>query len=481
MFCPKCGKQIPEGARFCGGCGNPVQMITGAAGHGSSAGKPPKAPKPPKTPKAPKAPKASKQPVQSAVPTPQPPIQSAIPAPQQPAQSAIPTPQQPVQSAPAQQQSAQSQSAEASDATLLLSPQPVVQQPVSMPAVNLPSDVAMTQKTRDEERKNRKLTIILCVVLFVLVLVAVGMGVYYFKVLRDGDSTEPETIEEVSEQSEETEGDTPEAEEDSVESEESEKQETEEPAEQEDEGVVSDTNEVVADKILENIPKAVYSYRFNENLGNAEVVVRNAPDTEPEKADDIEPQYVRGIDGEAVYLDGTYGIKLDDVERVGNSYTVAFWMKADELHDWSPFIHIGHDLSDSDKRVRLWLGQKTDGVSVAPIISSERAATGDSYEVRPGQSKPNTISPNVWYHIVFTVDASRQGSRSGSVVGTLYVAGQYIGEGDIVLDTMNEDNFDVYLGINRWDELYPVAFDDVKIWDQVLDSGQVQELYHAYD
>lgn len=47
-------------------------------------------------------------------------------------------------------------------------------------------------------------------------------------------------------------------------------------------------------------------------------------------------------------------------------------------------------------------------------------------------------------------------------------------------DTMNADNFNVYLGINNWDQMYPVAFDEVKIWNQVLDEGQIQELYWAY-
>lgn len=28
MFCPKCGKEIPDGARFCSGCGNPIAAHT---------------------------------------------------------------------------------------------------------------------------------------------------------------------------------------------------------------------------------------------------------------------------------------------------------------------------------------------------------------------------------------------------------------------------------------------------------------------
>lgn len=390
MFCPKCGKQLSENAKFCGGCGSPVQPSVTI-----------------------------------------PPVNQTNP--------------------------------------------PSVTPPPVNPA-NLPSGLEMAQNTRDEERKNRKLTIILFTVLAVLILIAVGMGIYYFKVLRDSDdSSAAEQVEE-SDIREETEEPGEEETEDSAQTD----QATESQEAEEIVGVVSDTNEVVADTILENIPKAVYSYQFNDELGNARVVVRNEPETEPEE-DDIEPQYVRGMDGKAVYLDGTYGIKLNDVEKVGESYTVAFWMKADRLCDWSPFIHIGYDPFDSNKRVRLWLAQKTDGASIAPIISSERVETGDSFEIRPGQSMPNRIEPDVWYHIAFTVDASKQGSRTGSVLGTLYVAGQRIGDGDIVLDTMNVDDFDVYLGINCWDELYPVAYDDVKIWDQVLSGEQIQELYHAYD
>lgn len=394
MFCPKCGKQIPENAKFCGGCGNPVKPAAGVVSGG---------------------------------------------------------------------------------------PVNLAKQPE---ASNLPSGTTMTRDTRDEERKNRKLTIILSITLAVLLLVAAGMGIYYFKVLKGSEDSKPEQTERTRnpEEEEQTEG-TETGDEEQTEEEQQDTEETEqgeERTEDEEEGVVSDTNEVVGNTILENIPKAAYSYTFNDTLGKARVAVRSAPDTEPEETDDMEPQYVDGIDGKAVYLDGTYGIKLSDVEAVGDSYTVAFWMRADELYDWAPFIHIGQDLQDPGARVRLWLGQKTDTTSIAPILSSERAQTNDSVEIRPGDFVPNSMQTGVWYHIAFTVDGFRQGSKPDRLLGTLYVAGTYAAEGDVVPYTMKGDGFAVYLGINRWDQLYPVAFDDVKIWDQVLNAGQIQELYDAY-
>lgn len=414
MFCPKCGKQIPDTSRFCGGCGSAVTPLAGGdrTSKAPKPEKPSKAPKPPKTEKPPKEPKPPKQPKQP--------------------------------------------------------------------------------KTQQEDG-GKKVVLILGIVLAVLVLVAAGMGVYYFAAVKDGGRTLGNLVE--READEETEEDT----------DEEENTETEEPAGTEDVGqeenadesseedvakeeetpeedaVVSDTNEVVLGKVLKDIPKAVYSYRFDGELGNAEVVVREQPDSEPETADGEKAQYARGMDGEAVLLDGSYGLKLSDVKSVGDSYTVAFWIKAEELYDWAPFIHVGQNLLDESGRCRLWIGQKPDGDggSVGPILSSERASTNVSVEIRPDNTAQLYVG--VWYHVAFTVDGSARGSQSDRVLGTLYLAGKKIGQGDVVTDAMSGDDFEVYLGINCWDQLYPAAFDDVKIWNQALSEEQIAALCEAYE
>lgn len=440
MFCTKCGKQLSENAKFCTGCGNQVEQ--------SDAQQPKMEP-----------PKMQQ------------------PQMQQP-QMEPPKMQQPKMEAPKMQQPQMQQSMNAQNV-------PNVQAP------NMAFHLQNTQETKQMENKNKRVMIILFTVLIVLVLVAAGMAVYYFTVLK-GDSpfgikkteevTEDDSADEDDDVTDEEDNVTGDSETDTSDDAEDELSGTgsdsEQAAEAEEESL-SDTNEVVKGTILYNVPKSVYSYDFDDSLGNAQVVTRSAGETMPEIADGIEPQYVSGMDGKAVYLDGTYGIRLSDVQRVGTSYTIAFWMKADALYDWAPFIHIGYNLLDPNQRCRLWLGQKTDGVSVAPILSSELARFQASYEIRPN-STYSSMTPTVWYHIVFTVDGTKQGSGNTSVQGTLYVAGQYAGEGDVVMDAMNVDNLDVYLGINCWDVLYPVAFDSVKIWDQALDAKQVKELFDAY-
>lgn len=401
MFCPKCGKQIPDTSRFCGGCGNPVTPLQGGTQKGAKQIlKQEKVPKPEKPLKAPKSPKPSKQ------------------------------------------------------------------------------------LKQQGEKSGNNTVLILGIVLAVLVFVAAGMGAYYVMTVRDGDTSfgnhreaeaETETGEEpeISEDGEQEESaETP--------LEEAAPEEAEEP---EEDVVVSDTNEVVAGRILEDIPKALYSYRFDGALDGAETVVRTEPEKEPETTDGAQAQYVHGMDGEAIWLDGNYGLKLSNVGGLGDSYTVAFWIKADELYNWAPFIHVGRNLFDEKERCRLWVGQKPDGKngSRGPILSSERAAADDSVEIRPDNTDIAELSRGVWYHIAFTVDGSVQGSRSGRVLGKLYLAGTEVGEGDVVVDAMSGDDFDVYLGINCWDQLYPAAFDDVKIWNQALSAEQIAILCEAYE
>lgn len=398
MFCPKCGKQIPDTSRFCGGCGNSVTPLQGGQ---KGAEQIPKAEKPPKPLKPPKAPKAEKPPKL---------------------------------------------------------PKPLREGGIS------------------------RVVLILGIVFAVLVFVAVGMGIYYFAVFKNDDRISEsyvETEEDIEEEAEGEENDIQEGE--TADEFEEETPEQEETTEQD--VIVSDTNEVVAGQILENIPKAVYSYRFDGELDEAAVVVREQPETEPETVDGEKAQYVHGMDGEAVLLDGSYGLKLSNVESLGDSYTVAFWINARELYDWSPFIHVGRNLFDEKARCRLWIGQKPDGYggSIGPVLSSERAAVNDSVEIRPDDAALLSLSEGVWYHIAFTVDGSVQGSRSERALGTLYLAGNQVGQGDVVVETMNGDNFDVYLGINNWDQLYPVAFDDVKIWNQTLSAEQIAALCEAYE
>lgn len=40
MFCPKCGVQNPDGARFCAGCGSPLPAAGDSGANGQGGGGP---------------------------------------------------------------------------------------------------------------------------------------------------------------------------------------------------------------------------------------------------------------------------------------------------------------------------------------------------------------------------------------------------------------------------------------------------------
>ena len=191
--------------------------------------------------------------------------------------------------------------------------------------------------------------------------------------------------------------------------------------------------------------------------------------------------YQSGIEGKSVYLDGTYGIQLADLQNVGETYTICFWMKAENFCDWSPFIQIGSDFLDTKGlRNYITVNQKTDGQPVSPIFNSVQNQYGNSFEIRPDNSSIKSLNTDMWYYITLVVDGSKKGTMSHTVKGKMYLGGQLIGSGNVATGTLNNDSLTAYLGINCWDKLYSVYFDEVRIWDQVLSEDQIYTLYQAY-
>ena len=230
MFCPKCGKQIPDGAKFCPGCGNKVQIPGGNVQQA-------------------KKPDGNVQ-------------QMKIP-----------------------DGNVQQTKKPDGDVKQIMTPETGYQRP---------------QNARKAGNKNRAITIILSIVLAILILTAAGLGIYYIKAL--GEGSRLSALEETNREEEDVETEKQEEEEASEEKGEAADEEgddgpaSEAPAEEaeEEQGVVSDTNEVVAETILYNIPKSAYSYQFDEDLGNAKAVVRTVGDSMPEIVENLEVKYVPG-------------------------------------------------------------------------------------------------------------------------------------------------------------------------------------------
>ena len=254
--------------------------------------------------------------------------------------------------------------------------------------------------------------------------------------------------------------------------------------------VDSSSKEIIKDVLLSNVPKADYSYSFNGKLTDA-VVVTRAGDvgrfnegTYPEMSEDVFPLFTEGVEGDALYLDGSYGVALQGVEPLNESYTISFWFRADELFDWSPFLMIGSHLMDvGGSQSYLSINRKTteEGEQVVPIFNTIDAALNNSCEVRPSIKQKKWVNLNEWVYITICADASASsGAAEGRAMGYLYLNSELIGSGEVSLLNMEAENVYAYLGISCYDELFRASYDEVHIWKQLLDESQISSMYTAY-
>lgn len=248
---------------------------------------------------------------------------------------------------------------------------------------------------------------------------------------------------------------------------------------------VDSSKEIVGDVLLSTVPRADYSYSFNGKLDDAAVVTRAGEEAGvyPEITEDVYPLFTEGVEGEALYLDGSYGLQLLGVGTLNESYTISFWFRADEMFDWSPFMLIGSYLMDvGGSQSYLSFNKKTteEGEEVVPIFNTIDAAFNNSCEIRPSMDQKKCIELNEWNYITICVDASASGLEEGRAMGYLYLNSELIGSDEVSLLNMDPESVKAYLGISCYDELFRATYDEVHIWKQVLSESQISSMYTAY-
>lgn len=251
---------------------------------------------------------------------------------------------------------------------------------------------------------------------------------------------------------------------------------------------VDSSKEIVGEVLLSNVPRADFSFSFNGKLNNAAVVTRAGDEgkfnegTYPEVTEDVFPLFTEGVEGDALYLDGSYGVELLGMDSLSESYTISFWFRADELCDWSPFLLIGSHLLDvGGSQSYLSFNKKTteEGEAVVPVFNTIDAAFNNSCEVRPSMDHKECIGLNEWNYITICVDASA-GPGEDRAMGYLYLNSELIGSGEVSRLNLDPESVKAYLGISCYDELFRASYDEVHIWKYVLDEGQISSMYTAY-
>ena len=175
-------------------------------------------------------------------------------------------------------------------------------------------------------------------------------------------------------------------------------------------------------------------------------------------------RYEQGVVGKALTLPGTYGVELlDDASKLGESYTISYWMKASSVgNNFNPTLTAGTFSPE------YWLNLTTD----ARIWSKngsyfENAGTG-AYEA------------DKWQHVALVVDGSKAGSATNTVTAILYVDGVAVQTGNIAKGIMTNTGARVFFGVNAWDAVFKGALDDVLMYSRSLSAGEIQALSTKY-
>ncbi len=155
--------------------------------------------------------------------------------------------------------------------------------------------------------------------------------------------------------------------------------------------------------------------------------------------------------GKALAMDGTYGLALGDAAELGESYTISYWMKPDQIgKDVDPTFCAG--VFDPE----YWLSATFD----AKIWSRK-----SGYIATPAA---NCYRQGTWQYVTIVVDGERAGTQDGTVTGTLYVNGEAVSEGDVAAGVMTAPNAALYFGVNRWDAYFKGAVDELLLLDVAL-------------
>jgi len=242
-----------------------------------------------------------------------------------------------------------------------------------------------------------------------------------------------------------------------------------------------------------------YYFNFDGVSGDSVPIVRGNKNMSDENngAELIEDsskkvRFGEGKFGEALYLDGSYGLQLP-VGELGSSYTIAFWVKTlKEMTNFMPILQAGTNLEEGISEKWLNITKVDFEGNASPAIWSK---DDKYYENIPGhfywpyyagrnENNKEIITPeNGWQHIIVTVDGTEKlnswDENVYSSKSTTYINGKFYSTG-IVVDDIFDSNVTAYLGINPWDDLFTGYIDELQFYDAAVTEEQAKEIF-AFD
>lgn len=227
---------------------------------------------------------------------------------------------------------------------------------------------------------------------------------------------------------------------------------------------------------------------------------------------DVTFAYADGPVGQALYLDGSFGIDLNLEPTNTDAYSVSFWTNAARLATFGPTLQMGYNIgkaADAGNNV-TWLNVTqsewgADSAKIFPIVWSRNEASDaqDGTDCWPWMYAfdDSIHGKREWVMITVVCSGEEQKGPVGSTTAgaQLYVNGQlvydsqanytsnayfeYTWDATLAPNIMKpgDSEFESYFGINYWDTVFKGFIDDLYVFDSALTAGQVASLYALGD
>ena len=225
------------------------------------------------------------------------------------------------------------------------------------------------------------------------------------------------------------------------------------------------------------IPAADYTYSFDNAADKAVAVVHPEFATKPvELATQPSFTYVDSKDGsKAIKLDGTYGLRLDDIPSSNrNAYSYSFWINAEEFVNNTPIVSVTPtEFGQGETGGEAWSALAGTGTT-AKFWSLNNNTQSVSHTTAGTASGLET---GKWAFVTVSVDDSK--GEEGHAEAVVYVDGKKVISGDAAGDTALASGgaVQVYIGANAWDGYFKGTIDDFSFYSEAFDDAQAAALY----
>ncbi|MER2490833.1 LamG-like jellyroll fold domain-containing protein [Catenovulum sediminis] len=205
------------------------------------------------------------------------------------------------------------------------------------------------------------------------------------------------------------------------------------------------------------------------NFDNAIAIGANltkpeSADVEPVNADIGSETFVEGQVGQAVNLDGSYGILLPNNIIASDQYTVSFWMNERADMQFSPALFVGHT-ADPFERWISFLPSSWDANLMVWARHDEDDGAFPWFDAVTGVAYPD----QEWHHVAY---AYNQGSVE------VFFNGESVGTGSGLEDffTNKPASTTISLGVNYWNLPLNAYIDEFKVYDDALSAAEIKAL-----